>query len=202
MRDAELPRGIWASLFLAERTLLHLTSLHLYNDLYGDVSFLGLAWDASDVRGLVGCCPNLRAIASISLQHGSHVSELHKLTALTRMHVKYSRAGLLMSVERSMHGLATLTQLKQLKGSLGRDVSMGDLLPLTKLTALTELRMISRPRSDGQDSDSSSDDSDEEDLSGVVVLLQKYKVSQLSSICDCCGHSALLTQCGWTCRTF
>jgi hypothetical protein len=189
-------------LFLAERTLLHLTSLLLYNDLYGDVSLLGLAWDASDVRGLVGCCPNLRAIAKISLQHGSHVSELHKLTALTRMHVKYGRAGLLMSVERSMHGLATLTQLKQLKGSLGRDVSMGDLLPLTKLTALTELRMISRPRSDGQDSDSSSDDSDEEDLSGVVVLLQKYKVSQLSSICDCCGHSALLTQCGWTCRTF
>jgi hypothetical protein len=189
MRDADLPQGTWAALFCAERKLPHLTYLNLYNDVYGDDYVVGLAWNASDVRSLVSCCPNLRAIASVSLQHGLHVSVLHKLTALTMMHMIYGRDGLLMSVEKSMNGLAALTQLKQLKGSLGRDVSMGDLLPLTRLTALTELRMISRPGSGGEDSNSSSDDSDDDDLSGVMVLLEKCKVSQLSCMCDCCGPS-------------
>mgnify|MGYP001807581363 CR=1 FL=1 len=73
------------------------------------------------------------------MQHGLHVSELHKLSALTSVHIRYG-PGDAAGFEQSLQGVAAVTQLRAVMFSLDTaDLSTGWLLPLTRLTALTRL---------------------------------------------------------------
>jgi hypothetical protein len=100
------------------------------------------AWGAADLSRLVSCCPNLFGFLDdpLHLLHGSHVSELHKLTGLTNLSVMYG-AGDLASCQESMKGLAAITQLQSLSVDLRGTSSMtvATLLPLPSLTCLTSL---------------------------------------------------------------
>ena len=136
-----LTAGIWPHVFPATRKLLQLTCLE-FTDEWNEFD-LQSAWGAVDVSSLVGCCPNLRKLGDLFMQHGpqrrAHVSELHKLTALTRLCVSYG-AGEANTYEESLQGLAALTQIKDMCMNLeSRDLTMPALLPLTSLTALTAL---------------------------------------------------------------
>jgi hypothetical protein len=79
-------------------------------------------------------------IEGIWVQHGLHVSELHKLTALTRLCVTYEDSQLSL-IDDSLRGLAELTQLHflRLEINTGDDLAPGVFLPLTSLTGLTAL---------------------------------------------------------------
>jgi hypothetical protein len=89
---------------------------------------------------VVACCPNLRELVDVALLHGPHVSELHKLTALTSLHVRYF-LGIAPAFQQSLKGLAAVTQLQELSAYLhNSDLTVSSLLPLTSLTALTDLR--------------------------------------------------------------
>jgi hypothetical protein len=130
-----LPAGVWPHVFPATRKLLQLTCLRFLDD-WDDFLLLS-AWGAVDVSCLVSCCPNLQRIENICLQHGRHVSELHKLTALTRLSVTYG-AGEEGSFKESFQGLTSPTQVKDMfVGIESQELTMGALLPLTSLTALT-----------------------------------------------------------------
>lgn len=136
MNDCGLPRGVWPFVFPPLQRLPHLTCLSFYAMVDARGVAPSSAWDAADVCALVRCCPNLIEIPHIGLQLGSHVSELHKLMALTSLQVLYGD-GSLEAVRESVKGLATITQLQSL--TLGAEFRVGDLLPLTSLTALTSL---------------------------------------------------------------
>jgi hypothetical protein len=80
---AEPAGSIWQYLFSATRKLLHLTALHT-NHAWGSSQFAQRAvWTAEDLSSLVRCCPNLRTVDRLRVQHGPHVSILQQLTALT-----------------------------------------------------------------------------------------------------------------------
>jgi hypothetical protein len=179
--DAELPKNTWFNAFWPSRRLPHLTSLNIFNDVHGDELGVGLPWDVADMFHLVLCCPNLRTISAISLQHGVLVSELVQLTALTRMHVIYGPVDGWPRVGDTMSGLAILTQLEELTGCLyGCDVRTSELLPLTRLTCLTELRLVTRP-GNGQGNDDNDDGGEGNGghLWGTVISLTKYTVRHL-----------------------
>jgi hypothetical protein len=74
------------------------------------------------------------------MQPGLHVSELHKLTGLTCLHVNY-RAYDLEAFQESVKGIAAVTQLRDLKVEVTgmQDGPVAGLLPFTSLTALTSL---------------------------------------------------------------
>lgn len=132
------PDGTWPHVFPTGRTLSHITCFELCRD-KGTDGNPSAAFDATDLSCLVRCCPSIRTIKSINLLHGLHVSELHKLTALTRLVACYGDAPWEDCVE-SMTGLASVTRLRDLdlyfnSQSLTADV----LLPLLSLTALTSL---------------------------------------------------------------
>jgi hypothetical protein len=136
---SELPPGIWPYVFPSTQKLAHLTSLELR-----DSELLGSfdespRWGAADLSSLASCCPSLCAIDILSLHPGPHVSELRKLTALTRVDVwRYSDD--LASVAESVRGLASVTQLRSLHISSNvAYMPVASLLPLTSLTALTKL---------------------------------------------------------------
>jgi hypothetical protein len=79
------------------------------------------------------------SIATIILEHGTHVSELQKLKGLTELCVYYC-IGSVAAFEQSLKGLAAVTQLRRLHVELdSQDLSTASLLPLTRLTALTKL---------------------------------------------------------------
>jgi hypothetical protein len=133
----DLPQGSWPHIFPVGRLLPNLTSLKLgiFRDESGTAKLVG----ATDLSSLVSICPSLCSIDTWYLQPGLHVSELHRLTALTHVDVKYlSRS--YSSCEDGARGLAAVTQLRHLnvqQCGLGRQT--GCLLPLTSLTALTKL---------------------------------------------------------------
>jgi hypothetical protein len=105
-----LPVGVWP--FVLSATFLHLTDLCVdYQHVYDDFALPG-AWGAADVACLVSCCPNLCKLDGGAMQHGPHVSELHKLTALTDVHLHYGPSDAPTSVEETMQGLAAVTQLR------------------------------------------------------------------------------------------
>jgi hypothetical protein len=75
------------------------------------------------------------------MQPGLHVSELHKLTALTSLQIKYRTCDL-PSFQASIEGgLAAVTQLRDLAIEVVtiQEGWVAGLLPLTCLTALTKL---------------------------------------------------------------
>ena len=143
--DSYLPLGVWPHVFPAGRTLAHLTSLVLRGlEDYGG-SYVGNVrtspqWGAADTSSLVSCCPSLCDLKRLPLQPGLHVSELHKLTALTGLCVQCKSAGMPHMVAASLQGLASITQLHNLTVSTDcAELTMAHLLPLTSLTALTVL---------------------------------------------------------------
>lgn len=132
-----LPAGVWQYVFPAGRKLPHLRDLNIctYQGL-ADPAPLS-AWGEADISALVSCCPNLRKIPYLTLQHGSHVSELHKLTALTSLDLTYGTGGV-AAVEESLKALADVTQLQKLNVSVvNQDLTVTNLLSLTSLTALS-----------------------------------------------------------------
>ena len=129
--DATLPTGIWPHVFPSTRQMLHLTHLWFSDD---------SVWDATDMSRLVSSCPNLRTLEGLTLEHGLHVSELHKLTAMRSMMVSYAADGL-EGIGEFAKGMAALTQLQRLVVDLHSQelCPVSSLLPLTSLTALTAL---------------------------------------------------------------
>jgi hypothetical protein len=129
-------------MFPVARKLPHLTALSLHAICMPDVPESSPEWGASDLSSLVSCCPGLCDIMGLSLRPGAHVSELHTLTALT--HVLISLKGP-DSFNESVMGLAGLTQLHFLGLVHWDRVSptfvASSLLPLTSLTALTQLEV-------------------------------------------------------------
>ena len=131
----ECPDGIWQYVF-ASHKLLHLTELKLADTLGWGEGVPYPSWGAADISSLISCCPNLRVAEMLFLQPGLHVSELHKLTALTRLSVNIDRPDW-SDYEGSVSGLAAVTQLRRLFVGLASDtVKVAHLLPLTSLTAL------------------------------------------------------------------
>jgi hypothetical protein len=148
------PEGIWQHVFPAGRVLQHLTSFSLLDARDAEGAPLpGPAWGAADLASLVSCCSNLRSIAGMPLQPGRHVSELHKLSALTHLGVQYGQGALGVSVS----GLAAVTQLQKLDLTLGCQACPATaLLSLTSMSALTEFR-YSCTLTDGYDDEAGSE---------------------------------------------
>jgi hypothetical protein len=142
IHELDLPAGVWQHVFPASHKLLHLT--HLSPGWKFPASLarnLPLAWSAADVSSLVSCCPNLCSLVDILLQHGPHVSELHKLSALTHLELQFPPSDA-ADFTQSLSGVAAITQLKALDLELTqRGVPTACFLPLTSLTALTKLVM-------------------------------------------------------------
>lgn len=207
---------IWRHVFCLNRKLPHLATLNRSNHVHGDELSMGSAWDEVGLFSLGYRCTNLCTISAISVQHGTHVSELQRLTSLTKMHVIIGPVGIWNCVKESISGLAALTQLKKLTGCLyGCAVSVGELLPLTKLTALTELEIVCRPGS-GQHNDDGEGNAGH--LEDMAISLAKYMVRHL--VCTEAWHCKRLLlvsgtvpaqlspysmrnihDCKWACRT-
>jgi hypothetical protein len=69
------------------------------------------------------------------VQHGLDVSELQKLTALTRLRMHCARS----SIEACVGSLVAVTQLQSLALLTSAKVAAVSMLPLMALTALTQL---------------------------------------------------------------
>lgn len=132
---ASLPAGVWPHVFPAARKLLHLTRIKFHGE-YG-IQDVPSAMEAADIVHLVRCCPNLCEIDELVLQHGSHVSELHKLTALTHLGLQYVDSDEHSHTD-SLRGLARVAQLHSLTLNMSSPhATVASLLPLTSLTTLT-----------------------------------------------------------------
>ena len=134
------PPGIWPHVFSSAQLLPHLTQLDLRDFDYDEDGAFGESplWGRADLPRLVSACPSLRAIGNMALQPGMHVSELHKLTALTCVEA-WSFSDNLAAVEESVRGLAAVTRLRSLLFTSCIPLGVASLLPLTSLTALTNL---------------------------------------------------------------
>ena len=142
--ESMLPRGVWEHVFPATHKLPHLTSLHVNRCSGFGTPILPSAWGAADLSSLVGSCPKLLAIYHMSLQHGTHVSELHKLTALYHLNIYYG-LGSIPEFAGSLKGVATLTRLRHVALSLdSQELTVACVLPLTNLTALTSFECSPR----------------------------------------------------------
>jgi hypothetical protein len=140
IHELNLPAGVWQHVFPATHKLLHLTHLSPGWKFPACVVAQNVpsAWGAADLSSLVNCCPNLCAVVDILSQHGPHVSEL---SALTHLELLYP-AGDAADFTQSLSGVAAVTQLKALDLVLTqRGVPTACFLPLTNLTALTQLVM-------------------------------------------------------------
>jgi hypothetical protein len=130
------PEGAWKYVFPAGRRLPHLKCL-IFQACWP-------AWRDSELTSLVSCCPGLCDVDTLSLLPGQHVSELRKLTALTRLRVNYATVDS-ASFAECMVGLAVVTQLRSLQVRHVRQVNqsapVAALLPLTSLTALSALEI-------------------------------------------------------------
>jgi hypothetical protein len=142
--DTYLPLGVWSHVFPAGRKLPHLTCLtsRVPEDderIYEVDGVTPPQWGAADIAGLVSCCPNLSGLDSLPLQPGLSLSELHKLTTLTWLSVECNSDDVML-VEGTVKGLAALTHLRSLLFRTDcAEFARGDLLPLTRLTALRSL---------------------------------------------------------------
>jgi hypothetical protein len=139
-------------MFPAAHKLPHLKYLYvnIESDFWGSGS--PSEWGSAHVSSLVSCCPNLCLIDELDMQLGPHVSELHKLTALTKLRAMYG-SGDLPACQQSLRGLAALTQLRELSFEFSAEVTVASLLPLTSLTALTEFECHWQPSLDIGDDD-------------------------------------------------
>ena len=141
MHDVILPEGIWSYVFPAGRKLPHLTCLVLHpqdEEEEGGVDQWPTApsWGAADLCNLVSCCPSLRRVDVLHLQHGMHVSELHKLTAFYALNAYYATPDFHHMLDASMKGLAAVSQLRHLNITADQDWEASTLLTLTSLTNL------------------------------------------------------------------
>jgi hypothetical protein len=116
------------------------------------------------------------------MQHGQHVSELRKLTGVTSLMLGYGGSDL-DEVDSTLQGLAAVTQLQELTVYLHtEELAMRSVLPLTSLTALTDLQIwCNRPYGAGSDLDGNESDMGSESDDLVLGVCLK-KVSQLT--CD------------------
>ena len=136
--DGSLPAGVWPYVFCTSHQLPHLTRLAF--DDFWDVEWglqrdLAWAFGAADLAALVSCCPGLCDIECMFLTPGPHVSQLRKLTDLTRLGACSGGDPV-----RTVKGLAAITQLRHLELFLGEPTCDAPLLPLTRLTELEFLR--------------------------------------------------------------
>jgi hypothetical protein len=107
------PDGIVPYLFPATHKLPHLTLFawsSATEDENGDDRDPLPLWRAADLASLVSCCPALCDIQDLHLQPGLHVSELRKLTDLTRLCVNYKCENM-RRFRESMAGVAAVPQL-------------------------------------------------------------------------------------------
>mgnify|MGYP001807862828 CR=1 FL=1 len=131
--DFSCPEGVWQYMFNATCKLPHLMHMRLSMSLP--------LWCAGDLSRLASCCPSLCDAGTLSLQSGLSVSELHKLTTLTRLGVFHDNEDT-VSFEEAMRGLAALTQLRHVEVErVSQSIKVAALLPLTSLTALTAIRI-------------------------------------------------------------
>jgi hypothetical protein len=142
------PEGIWRHVFSPQHKLLHLTCL-IFSQRAAPVP----SWGVLEISSLVSCCPSLCQAGMLTLQPGLHVSELHKLTALTSLTVSCPCDGgddgggdgvqpLVGGdgVEPHVLGLAAVTQLKRLVlKQASQEFQAVSMLPLTRLKALTKM---------------------------------------------------------------
>jgi hypothetical protein len=135
LSHATLPAGVWPHVFPAACKLPHLTRIEFY---CGQAMHnVPSAMAEADILHLVRCCPNLCEIDELVLQHGSHVSELHKLTALTYLGLQYVDSDEHSHTD-SLRGLARVAQLHSLTLNMSSPhATVAPLLPLTSLTTLT-----------------------------------------------------------------
>jgi hypothetical protein len=167
------PEGIWPHVFPSQRRLHHLAELHLHEYINFDGPAPPLPWDARDLISLVNCCPSLHSLPPLPLQHGVHVSELHKLTGVTWLRIKFAE-GNLPAVDQSLKGLASLTHLHCLDVHLdGHVLEVSSLLPLTVLTNLEELTLSCEAVDGVLDGDS---------YAGDIPGLAFYNSSQVSQL--------------------
>jgi hypothetical protein len=141
--DCNCPDGAWSYVFPAAHKLPHLTCLKLLivEDDDHPVDMPSPASCAVDVSSLVSCCPSLREIWGLSLQHGLHVSVLHQLTSLQRLDAYFDHAES-STVEESLKALSAVTQAWLLSVTVDiEDLPKSALLPLTKLTNLGLLKL-------------------------------------------------------------
>lgn len=97
--DADFPEGVWRHVFSPRHKLPHRAVFFSMTHF----SFLQDAmpvptWGILDLSSLVSCCPNLCQAGTLVLQPGFqpmhlHVSQLHKLTALTCLSVSWKSDG-------------------------------------------------------------------------------------------------------------
>jgi hypothetical protein len=146
------PKGVWQFVFPAARKIPHLTYLYLgdrdeFDGNGGAGDAVAPSWSAADLSSLVSCCPGLRDIECLHLQPEphAHASELQQLTALqslTRLCVCYGPEVHPLTLKSSMDGLTAVKQLRDLLViALGDEFTYAYLLPLTRLAALTALRV-------------------------------------------------------------
>jgi hypothetical protein len=149
------PDGIWQYVFPASRKPPHLTRVDLFEVVDAPHSCMCVpSWRAADLSRLVSCCPGLCDLATLPLQLEGSVSELHKLSALTRLVMFYDPINTdsdnsdddfdnsddIMNFQECVGGLAVVTQVRHLElKRVSQAITPGSLLPLTRLTALTEL---------------------------------------------------------------
>jgi hypothetical protein len=132
------PVGIWPHLFPATRKLPRLTRFVWCPNVLSNVAPLP-SWGAADIASMVSCCPGLREIGFWNLQPWLDVSELYKLTSLTRLHVFYDGED---NFQGAVKHLAVLSQLHKLEARLVCEhFQLSSLLPLVHLTALTHFKV-------------------------------------------------------------
>jgi hypothetical protein len=142
-----LPSGVWQYAFPATRNMMHLTHLYFDNQTEWDGLDAPSTWGALDLSRVISCCPKLRHIQGMCLQHGHYVSELHKLKSLVALDVRYAACHVSVA-EETIKGLAAVTQLGKLFVTLmvvaeeeEEVLPVASLLLLTSLTALDTLEL-------------------------------------------------------------
>ena len=139
MYDPRFPPNIWPYVFAPTQKLPCLTSLYLWGS-DGNEPLSPPPWSAADLSSIINCCPNLCELEIDNLEPGVRVSELHKLTTLTRLRLGHDALRSPAGFDGCVRDVASVTQLRQVQFSMyGLDVTAALLLPLTSLTALTSL---------------------------------------------------------------
>jgi hypothetical protein len=137
--DSSIPGAAWAHVFPAGRTLPNLLRVTMRQ--YDDHPPAG--FDSTAIARLASCCPAVEDL-TFRLAADASLFPLQSLTALTCLHIGPISPAVISS------DLAALSQLRSLYmygAGLNASDQLQQLLPLTALTGLTELRS----RCDGRD---------------------------------------------------
>ena len=158
-----LPEDAWRYMFHEAGMLPNLTSLIICDENFGASQTVPAPWGISDLWGVVRHCPNLCELPHVYLQHGDHVSYLQKLTGVTSVTLWYG-GGYVEDVDESIEGLAAVAHLRDLTVYLYSlsEITVDVLLPLTSLTALTDLKVVCSEADDPSDLDADGSDTGSE----------------------------------------